>query len=98
VERAFKQMKGVLVLKPIMVWMNSHIEGHVMICYLAYSILSYLSYILEKKDISGSYALNIVKTGYRVYLEDHKNKFKWESIVALSAIRKEIMDVVIKMT
>ncbi|MGC8581308.1 MAG: transposase [Thermoplasmata archaeon] len=98
VERAFKQMKGVLDLRPVRVWMKSHIEGHVKICYIAYSILSYLSYILEKKGISGSDALNTMRTGYRVYLEDERNKFKWESIVALSAIQKEIMDVVIKMT
>lgn len=98
VERAFKQMKGVLDLRPVRVWLKSHIEGHVKICYLAYSILSYFSYILEKKEISGSEALDTLRTGYRVYLEDQKNKFKWESIVALSAVQKEIMDVVIKKT
>ena len=98
VERAFKQMKGVLDLRPVRVWLTSHIEGHVKICYLAYSILSYLSYILEKKEISGSEALDSLRTGYRVYLEDQKNKFRWESIVALSAVQKEIMDVVIKKT
>lgn len=98
VERAFKQIKGVLDLRPARVWLKSHIEGHVKICYLAYSILSYLSYILEKKGISGSEALDSLRTGYRVYLEDQKNGFKWESIVALSAVQREIMDVVIKKT
>lgn len=98
VERAFKQIKGVLDLRPVRVWLKSHIEGHVKVCYLAYSILSYLSYILEKKELSGSEALDTLRTGYRVYLEDQKNKFKWESIVALSAVQKEIMDVVIKKT
>ena len=96
VERAFKQMKGVLDLRPVRVWLKSHIEGHVKVCYLAYAILSYLSYILEKKEISGPEALDTLRTGYRVYLEDQKNKFKWESLVALSAVQKEIMDVVIK--
>ena len=98
VERAFKQIKGVLDLRPARVWLKSHIEGHVKICYLAYSILSYLSYILEKKGISGSEALDSLRTGYRVYLEDQKNGFKWESIVAMSAVQREIMDVVIKKT
>ena len=98
VERAFKQMKGILDLRPVRVWLKSHIEGHVKICYLAYSILSYLSYILEKKEISGSGAIDTMRTGYRVYLEDQKSQFKWESIVALSAVQKEIMDVVIKNT
>lgn len=98
VERAFKQIKGVLDLRPVRVWLKSHIEGHVKVCYLAYSILSYLSYILEKKGLSGSEALDTLRTGYRVYMEDQKNKFRWESIVALSAVQKEIMDVVIKET
>ncbi len=98
VERAFKQIKGVPDLRPARVWLKSHIEGHVKICYLAYSILSYLSYILEKKGISGSEALDSLRTGYRVYLEDQKNGFKWESIVAMSAVQREIMDVVIKKT
>ena len=68
------------------------------ICYLAYSIFSYLSYILEKKEISGPEAIDTMRTGYRVYLEDQKTQFKWESMVALSAVQKEIMDVVIKKT
>lgn len=98
VERAFKQKKGILDLRPVRVWLKSHIEGHVKICYLAYSILSYLSYILENKEISGSEAIDTMRTGYRVYLEDQKSQFKWESIVALSAVQREIMDVVIKNT
>ena len=28
VEKAFKQMKGVLDLRPVRVWLKSHIEGH----------------------------------------------------------------------
>ncbi len=79
-------------------WLKSHIEGHVRVCYLAYAILSYLNYILESKEISGSEALDILRTGYRVYLEDAKTGFKWESMVSLSAIQKEIMNVVIKNT
>ena len=98
VERAFKQIKGVLDLRPVRVWLKSHIEGHVKICYLAYSILSYLEYVLERKGISGSEALDTLRTGYRVYLEDGKTGFKWESMVVESAIQKDIMGVVIKKT
>jgi transposase len=45
-ERAFRQMKGVFDLRPVKVRLKSHIEGHVKVCCLAYSILSYLSYIM----------------------------------------------------
>jgi transposase len=98
VERAFKQMKGVLDLRPVRVWLKSHIEGHVKICYLAYAILSYLGYVMEKIDISGSEAIDLMKPGYRVYLEDSKSGFRWEKIVTQSAIQSKIMDVVIKKT
>ena len=97
-ERAFKQMNGGLDLRLGRVWLKSHIEGHVKICYLSYSILSFLSYILEKMEMSGPEAIDTMRTGYRVYLEDQKNKFKWESMVALSAVQEKIMDVVIKKT
>ena len=45
-ERAFRQMKGVFDLRPVKVRLKPHIEGHVKVCCLAYSILSYLSYIM----------------------------------------------------
>ena len=61
VERAFKQMKGVLDLRPVRVWIRSHIEGHVKVCYLAYAILSYLGYIVEDMDVSASDALDVLR-------------------------------------
>ena len=79
---------------PMRVWL----EDHAKIYDLTYSILSSLSYILEKKGISGSEAIDTMRTCYRVYLEDQKTQFGWESMVALSAVQKEIMDVVIKST
>ncbi len=98
VERAFKQVKGVPGLRPVRVWLRSHIEGHVKMCYLAYAVLSYLGYIMEKNNISGSDALDMIRTGYRVYLEDGKSGFRWEKLVTESAMQKKIMDVVIKKT
>ena len=98
VERAFKQMKGVLDLRPVRVWLRTHIEGHVKICYLSYAILSYLGYIMEKINISGPEALDALRSGYRVYLEDNSTGFKWEKMVTESAIQRKIMDVVIKKT
>ena len=98
VERAFRQMKGVLDLRPVRVWLRSHIEGHVKICYLSYAILSYLGYIMEKSDLSGSESLDMMRSGYKVYLEHNKSGFKWEKMVTESAIQRKIMDVVIKKT
>jgi len=64
-------------------WLRSHIYSHVKICYLSYAILSYLSFILEKKGISRSEALDILKIEYSVYLKDEKSGFSWELMVNL---------------
>ena len=79
-------------------WLRSHIESHVKICYLSYAILSYLGFILEKKGIGGPEALDTLGTGYRVYLRDEKSGFSWELMVNMSNQQKKIMDVVIKKT
>ncbi|MEM3860026.1 MAG: hypothetical protein QW478_11605 [Candidatus Micrarchaeaceae archaeon] len=91
-------MKGVLDLRSVRVWLKSHIEGHVKICYLAYAILSYMGYIMEESNSSGSEAFHILRPGYRVYLEDSRSRFKWEKMVTQSAMQNKIMDVVIKRT
>lgn len=54
VERAFKQLKGVLDLRPVRVWLRSHIEAHVKVCYLAYAILSLLNYRVQKTGYNRS--------------------------------------------
>jgi transposase len=52
VERAFKQIKGILDLRLVRVWLKSHIESHIKIFYLAYAILAYLKFhSTEKGDI-----------------------------------------------
>ena len=58
------------------------------IYYLAYSILSYLSYILDKKEISEPQTIDTMRTGYRIYMEEQKNPFKWKSMTDLSALQK----------
>ena len=52
-KRAFEQLKGVHDLRPVRIWLKSHIESHIKICYLAYAILAYIDYILIRKEISG---------------------------------------------
>ncbi len=98
VERAFRQIKGVLDLRPVRVWLKSHIESHIKICYLAYAILAYLDFILLRKEISGGEALERLRSGYRVHLKDERSGFEWDSLVDLKKEQREIMDVVIKKT
>lgn len=92
IERAFKQLKGVLKLRPIRVWLKEHKEGHIMICYLAYAILSFMNYKLKKLKTSAIDALDLLKHGYRISLFDKKNNHEWNLLVQLTPKQKELLD------
>lgn len=89
VERAFKQLKGVLNLRPIRVWLKNHIEGHISICYLAYAILAYMNYKLRKTNTSATEALNSLKHGYKVTLKTGNEE--WSLYVPLEPKQKDIL-------
>ena len=91
VERAFKQLKGVLSLRPIRVWLSNHITGHIKICYLAYAILSLINYKLKKINISPIEALESLRYGYRVSLKDSTSNHEWSVHVPLEPKQKEIL-------
>ncbi len=92
IERAFKQIKGILNLRPIRVWLKEHIESHIKICYLAYAILSFMNYKLKKMKTSAIEALQSLKYGYKVKLFDKKNNFEWDLIVPLNPKQKNILN------
>lgn len=92
VEKSFKQLKGILGLRPIRVWLKSHVEGHIKICYLSYAILSLLEYKVKKLEISGSEALDKLKYGYMVHLKDSESNFEWSTTVTLENIQEKILD------
>ena len=91
VERAFKQLKGILNLRPIRVWLKDHVEGHIKICYLAYAILTLIDYRLRKKEISAPEALDSLKHGYKITLKDKTNNSTWNTIVTLEPKQKHIL-------
>ncbi len=92
VERAFKHIKGVLNLRPIRLWLNNHIEGHIKICYLAYAILSLINFKLKKLKISAIDALNSLKHGYKINLRDNSSGFEWSIHVSLEPKQRKILD------
>lgn len=91
IERAFKQVKGILSLRPIRVWLREHVEGHVRVCYLAYALLSLFSYKIRGLEIGTIDALDKLKTCYRVHLRDKESGFSWNSTVALENIQERIL-------
>src|SRR3989344_464604 len=91
VERAFKQIKGVLNLRPIRVWLSNHVEGHIKICYLAYAILSLMNFKLKKLGISAVEALESLRYGYKVTLKDSTSNHEWSIHVPLEPKQKQIL-------
>ena len=91
VERAFKQLKGVLSLRPIRVWLSNHVTGHIKICYLAYAILSLMNYKLKKINVSAVEALESLRYGYKVTLKDSTSNHEWSVHVPLEPKQKEIL-------
>ena len=91
VERAFKQIKGVLSLRPIRVWLSNHVEGHIKICYLAYAILSLMNFKLKKLGISAIEALESLRYGYKVTLRDSTSNHEWSTHVPLEPKQKKIL-------
>lgn len=91
IERAFKQLKGVLSLRPIRVWLSNHVTGHIKICYLAYAILSLMNYKLKKINISAIEALESLKYGYKVTLKDSTSNHEWSVHVPLEPKQKEML-------
>ncbi len=92
VERAFKQIKGVLSLRPIRVWLSNHVTGHIKICYLAYAILSLMNFKLKKLNISAVDALSSLKYGYKINLKDSSSGFEWSIYVPLEPKQKKILE------
>ena len=96
IERSFKQLKGILSLRPVRVWLRSHVEAHIKICYVAYAILSLLQFEVAKLDISAVEALEVIRPGYRVKLKDAASGFEWEALVELKKVQERIRNVVYK--
>jgi len=91
VERAFKQLKGILKLRPVRVWLKEHVESHFKICYLAYAILSYMDFKLKKTEFTSTEALGSLKHGYKIRMYDKSNKQEWDLFVPLEPKQKEIL-------
>ena len=93
VEKSFRCLKGVLEMDKVRFWLASRVKGHIFVCYLAYLLLSVLSYKL-KGSSTGADALEMLKTMYRVYLHDPKSGNKFIKTVTLSKAQEEILKAV----
>ena len=93
VERAFKQIKGTLSLRPIRVWLRKHVVAHVKVCYLAMALLSLLEYRCRKIKISGIDALKTMQYIYKVKLRHADTSKEWDKVVTMGKIQKDLLRV-----
>jgi transposase len=96
VEKAFQSLKGVVKLRPIRHWLYNRVIAHVLICYLAYLLLSLLKLKLKHLKISPVVALRELETLYKVYAKDSKKNFTFSKTVALSKMQEKILKAVDK--
>jgi len=96
VEKAFRSLKGVIKLRPIRHWLHNRVIAHVLICFLAYLLLSLLKYRLRKIEISPIEALQEVDSVYKVYLKDKKNNLNFSRIVTLNEKQEKILKTIDK--
>jgi hypothetical protein len=94
VECSFRCLRGVLGLRPVRVWLCSHVEAHVKVCYVAYVVLVLLVFRIFGLSFSVVEALDLLRMGYR-WNFDVKSKFEWDLIVELKSEQK-IRDLVYK--
>ncbi|GBF35440.1 mobile element protein [Desulfocucumis palustris] len=55
VERAFREIKSSLDLRPVYHWRDSRVRGHIMVCFLALVLESALQRRLKEKEITVEY-------------------------------------------
>lgn len=91
IEKSFKCIKGVAGLRPIRHWLYDRVKAHILICYLSFTILSYLKIKLEMKNFTLTQSIEELSTAYKVYLNDFKKGISVSKIVCLTKNQEKIL-------
>jgi transposase len=80
IEKSFQTLKSVLALRPVRVWLKDRVQGHILICYLSYLLLTTFRYLLQKNlvkskfsNVSTLVALEEISNVYRIYFNSNEN-------------------------
>jgi transposase len=94
VEKAFRSMKSTMEIRPIRHWLSNRVRAHILICYIAYYLLSIIEFRLKNMDITAEEALDTLSTVYRVHIRDPKTKNTFSKIVTLSSDQERILKLI----
>jgi transposase len=92
IEAAFRLNKHDLKMRPIYHWTENRIKSHILICFIAYSLASFVKYKLDKLNFKLSFEeikdeLNRVQASI---VEDSKTKKRFMLPSKLTEIQKKI--------
>jgi len=96
IERAFRMNKTDLRIRPIYHHLRNRIEGHICICFTAYTILLEMERMLkhEKSEITIKRAQELTKTMYQLIYRLPKFRLTKTKILKMDSQQQEIYDMV----
>lgn len=92
IEHSFRTFKGYLETRPMFHWTNKRIEGHICLCYIAYTLLNHLKLRLQKagspmsedqiREALSKMQLSLVKQGGNYFYLRSKQSEASENLLA----------------
>ena len=96
IERAFRMNKTDLRIRPIYHHLRNRIEGHICICFTAYTILLEMERMLKhaKSEITVKRAQELTKTMYQLIYRLPKSRRTKTKILRMDSQQQELYDMV----
>jgi transposase len=96
IERAFRMNKTDLRIRPIFHQLRNRIEGHICICFTAYTILLEMERMLKhaKSEITVKRAQELTKTMYQLTYRLPKSRLTKSKTLAMDNQQQELYDMV----
>ena len=98
IERAFRMNKTDLRIRPIYHHLRNRIEGHICICFTAYTVLLEMERMLKhsKSEITVKRAQELTKTMYQLTYRLPKSRLTKTKILGMDDWQQELYDMVIR--
>jgi transposase len=98
IERAFRMNKTDLRIRPIFHHLRNRIEGHICICFTAYTILLEMERMLKhaKSEITVKRAQELTKTMYQLTYRLPKSRLTKTKILGMDQQQQQLYDMIIQ--
>ncbi|MDR1121440.1 MAG: IS1634 family transposase [Dysgonamonadaceae bacterium] len=98
IERAFRMNKTDLRIRPIYHHLRNRMEGHICICFTAYTVLLEMERMLKqaKSDITLKRAQELTKTMYQLTYRLPKSRLAKTKILGMTSEQQHLYDIVVR--